>query len=253
MNAKKPPIQVIERAGRLLDAIARHREEAATLKVLSAESGLHPSTSFRILSSLVEIGFVHRDEAGHYALGAKLQQLGCRVRTRVDIREEAKPVMSWLRDEVGETVNLTVREGDEMVYVERATTARMMRVERVIGSRAPLHVTAVGKLMLGEDDDDRVLAYAKRTGLPAFTEKTHAVLGALQQDIAVSKARGYALDNEETESGVGCIGVLVRDVTGEAVAGLSISFPIDRRKAEWIPEVQEAGRRLSERLGYRNA
>ena len=251
MNARKPPIQVIERAGHLLDAIARHGEAAVTLKVLSAESGLHPSTAFRILSSLVEIGFVHRDDAGRYALGAKLQQLGSRVRTSVDIREEAKPIMSWLRDQVGETVNLTVREGDEMVYVERASPARMMRVERVIGSRAPMHVTAVGKLMLGEDEAVRVAAYAKRTGLPAFTEKTHVALASLQEDIGLSKARGYALDNEETESGVGCIGVLVRDMSGEAVAGLSISFPIDRRKTEWIPVVQEAGRRLSERLGYR--
>ena len=251
MSASKPPIQVIARAARLLDAIARQENGPATLKVLSAESGLHPSTAFRILSSLTEIGFVHRDEAGRYGLGSRLRQLGSRVSSAVDLRREASPVMAWLRDQVGETVNLTVREGDEMVYVERATTARMMRVERVIGSRAPLHVTAVGKLMLGEDGEEGIGAYARRTGLPALTDKTHGDLSALRRDIELSRARGYALDNEETELGVGCIGVLVRDIDGGAVAGLSISFPCERRRTEWIPFVQQAGMRLSEKLGYR--
>ena len=251
MSEKKTPIQVIERADRLLDAIANQTDQPATLKVLSAESGLHPSTAFRILSSLSCIGFVRRDGSGRYSLGLKLRELGRRVRMSADIRTESKSVMESLRDEIGETVNLTIREGDEMVYVERATTTRMMRVERVIGSRAPLHVTAVGKLILGEDDDAAVEAYAERTGLPALTEKTHTELNSLKQDILTSKMRGYALDREETELGVGCIGVLVKDENGDAVAGLSISFPIGRRKNEWIPLVQEAGRILSERLGYR--
>ena len=158
--------------------------------------------------------------------------------------------MEWLRDKVGETVNLTIKEGDEMVYVERATTTRMMRVEQVIGSRAPLHVTAVGKLMLGEGGDDEIRGYAKRTGLPEYTEYTLVDLDSLKREIEESKLKGYALDNEEAELGVGCIGVLVRDVTGNAVAGLSISAPMERRKDEWIQIVQEAGRHLSERLGY---
>jgi DNA-binding IclR family transcriptional regulator len=245
-------IQVLERANQLLDSIANQEEESATLKILSAETGLHPSTAFRILSSLSDIGFVQRDAAGRYSLGIKLRQLGCRVRASADIRTEAKPIMEWLRDKVGETVNLTVREGAEVVYIERATTTRMMRVEQVIGSRAPLHVTAVGKLMLGEGDDDEITEYAERAGLPEYTRHTLTELASLKREIEQSRARGYALDNEEAELGVGCIGVLVRDISGNAVAGLSISAPIERRKEEWIQLVQEAGRRLSERLGYTN-
>jgi len=251
MSKKKISVQVIARAGQLLDVIANQNDGSVTLKALSAETGLHPSTAFRILSSLTDIGFVQRGEAGRYLLGSKLRQLGCRVRASADIQTEARPIMEWLRDKVGETVNLTIKEGDEMVYVDRATTTRMMRVEQVIGSRAPLHVTAVGKLMLGEGDDDEIEAYAKRTGLPGYTEHTLVDLAALKHEIAISKARGYALDNEEAELGVGCIGVLVRDINGNAVAGLSISAPIERRKDEWVNIVQEAGRRLAERLGYR--
>jgi DNA-binding IclR family transcriptional regulator len=126
----------------------------------------------------------------------------------------------------------------------------MMRVEQVIGSRAPLHVTAVGKLMLGESDAGEVESYVQRTGLPEYTKNTLTELASLQRAISESGARGYAFDDEEAELGVGCIGVLVRDATGKAVAGLSISAPMERRQDKWIATLQEAGRRLSERLGY---
>jgi IclR family acetate operon transcriptional repressor len=250
MSEKKASVQVIDRAGKLLDSIGNQVEDSVSLKILSAETGLHPSTAFRILSSLISIGFVRRNEAGRYSLGIKLRQLGCRVRGSADITTEAKSIMEWLRDTVGETVNLTIREGDEVVYIERATTTRIMRVEQVVGSRIPLHVTAVGKLMLGEGNDDVIKEYVKRTGLPKYTQHTFTKLASLKREIESSKARGYALDNEEAELGVGCIGVLVRDARGNAVAGLSISAPMERRKEEWISLVQEAGRRLSERLGY---
>lgn len=250
MTGKKPSIQVLERAGLLLDAIANQEEEAVSLKILSAETGLHPSTALRILSSLADIGFVTRNEAGRYSLGSKLRQLGCQVRVAADLRTEAKAVMEWLRDKVGETVNLTVREGDEVVYVDRSTVNKMMKVEQVIGHRAPLHVTAVGKLLLAEDNEQAVRDYATRTGLPRYTPNTFTKLTTLKKEIAASAQQGYALDNEEAEQGVGCLGVLVRDVRGNAVAGLSISAPMERRNDDWIPLLQEAGRRLSERLGY---
>ena len=125
-----------------------------------------------------------------------------------------------------------------------------MRVEQVIGSRAPLHVTAVGKLMLGEAGAAATRDYAKRTRLPAYTANTRHELKALLEDIGVCAARGYALDDEEAELGVGCIGALVRDASGAAVAGRSVSAPMERRKMEWIPLVQEAARRVSARLGY---
>lgn len=249
MAEKSGSIQVIERMARLLDAIADYGKPAS-LKILSAETGLHPSTAFRILASLGEEGFIERDSVGNYQLGTRLLQLGARVHTRIDVRKEAKEIMEWLRNELGETVNLTQREGDEIVYIERATSNRMMRVEQVIGSRAPLHVTAVGKLMLAETGEQGCRDYAERTGLPAYTPNTITDLDSLAATSAEYAAVGYALDNEEAELGVGCIGVLIRDSRGHVVAGLSVSAPIERRRDAWIPLVQEAGCRLSKRLGY---
>ena len=242
-------IQVIERLARLLDTIAAH-DEPVSLKILSAETGLHPSTAFRILASLSEQGYVERTARGNYQLGARLMQLGSRVRAAVDIRKVALPLMEKLRDRLGETVNLTVREGDEVVYIERALAKRMMRVEQVIGSRAPLHVTAVGKLMLGELGETECRDYAKRSKLPGYTPNTHRKVTALLHDCADSAQRGYALDNEEAELGVGCIGALVRDATGHVIAGLSVSAPIERRHKEWIREVMETSRQISLLLGY---
>lgn len=245
-------IQVIERLARLLDAIALH-EDPVSLKILSAETGLHPSTAFRILASLAEQGFVQRTSRGNYQLGVKLMQLGSRVSSGVDIRKVALPLMEQLRDRLGETVNLTVREGDEVVYIERTLAKRMIRVEQVIGSRAPLHVTAIGKLMLGVQGEAACRSYAKRSKLPAYTTNTHTKAAALLQDCIAAAKRGYALDNEEAELGVGCIGTLIRDASGHVVAGLSVSAPIERRRDEWITQVMETGAQLSKQLGYHAA
>ena len=249
MDKRPGSIQVIDRSAALMDAIAASGT-AVSLKVLSAETGLHPSTAFRILGALTGVGFVERDSRGHYLLGRKLLHLAGRVRRGIDIREEARDIMESLRDQLGETVNLTVRENDEVIYVERVSPRRMMRVEQVIGSRAPLHVTAVGKLMLAELGDPFVRAYAGRTGLPSYTPNTVTSTEQLLAVVHRAQAGGYALDNEEAEEGVGCIGTLIRDNTGAVVAGLSISAPIERRQEAWIPLVQQAGRRISERLGF---
>ncbi|MCO6411884.1 MAG: helix-turn-helix domain-containing protein, partial [Thiogranum sp.] len=126
MSKNPTSIQVIDRSAQLLDAVAAC-EGPATLKILAAETGLHPSTAFRILAALGGVGLVERDASGHYILGRKILQLAGRVQRGVDIRHEALPVMQSLRDQVGETVNLTVREGDQVVYIERVTPQRMMR------------------------------------------------------------------------------------------------------------------------------
>ena len=242
-------IQVIDRAVALLNAMAV-LPEPASLKFLSAETQLHPSTAFRILNALVGHGVVERTDAGQYSLGMKLLHFAGRVHGKVDLLREAKPIMEWLRSQVGETVNLTVREGDEVVYIERAIPNRMMRVEQVIGSRAPLHVTAVGKLFLAEVGENACQQYATRTGLPRYTPKTFVESARLWREVSMAKERGYALDEEEAEQGVSCIGAPVRDSRGVMVAGLSISAPSERRHQSWIALIKKAGFDLSARLGY---
>jgi DNA-binding IclR family transcriptional regulator len=242
-------IQVIDRAAALLDAIARY-PEPVSLKILSAETGLHASTAHRILSSLISNRFVERDAMGRYRLGIRLLQLGVRLHSSIDLRSVALPVMEALRDRLGESVNLTIREGDVVVYIEKATPNRMMHVQQVVGSRAPLHVTAVGKLMLGAAGEEAIRGYAQRTNLPSYTRNTISTLPRLVTECKAALEQGYALDNEEAEIDVGCIGVLIYDGTGNPVAGLSVSAPIERRRMVWVEDMIEAGRTISAQLGH---
>ena len=247
MKKSTSSIQVIDRSVRLLEAIAASND-SSSLKILSAETELHPSTAFRILASLIENGLVERNTSGHYFIGRKISKLANSVRRGIDLREEARDIMNQLRDEIGESINLTVREGDEVIYIERATPNRMMRVQQVIGSRAPLHVTAVGKLMLDVLGNEFISAYSKRSGLKAYTKHTFSSLEALNDNLHESTAQGFAYDNEEAEIGVGCIGVLIRNNAGDVVGGLSISAPIERRKDEWATLLKQAVSKIAERL-----
>lgn len=248
--SEKSSIQVIDRMSSLLDAVARY-PDPVSLKVLAAETGLHSSTAFRILGSMQANGFVERDPVGHYRLGRKLLRLGSRVQGHGDLRQLAQPVMEALRDALGETVNLTVREGDEVVYMDKATPNRMMHVQQLIGSRAPLHVTAVGKLMLAMGGEDECRGYAERTNLPAYTRNTLNDLPRLLQQAQRLRTQGYAFDDEEAEIGVGCIGALIYDAGGHIAAGLSVSAPIERRRQAWVQNVVQAAKQISEALGYR--
>jgi len=251
MKKDKPEsrIQVIDRAATLLDAISRY-SMPVTLKALSADTNLAPSTAFRILHSLIDNRFVERDSVGKYLLSGRLLRLSNYSNTNIDFRKVAIPYMEKLRDKFGETINLTTREGDVVIYIERAIPNRMMHVQQIIGSRAPLHVTGVGKMMLGMEGEEGISGYAQRTNLPTYTRNTFSKLETLISECVSCVEQGFAFDNEEAEMDVGCIGVLLYDRYGEVVAGLSVSAPIDRRKDEWVDDLITAGKALSAELGY---
>jgi DNA-binding IclR family transcriptional regulator len=249
----KNSIQVIERMMRLLEVLAESAD-AVSLKILAAKSGLHPSTAHRILTALVRDRMVERVDQGSYRLGMRLLELGNLVKSRISVREHALPLMRELHGQIGEAVNLSVRRDDEIVYIERTSSGRsLMRVVNIIGARAPLHITAVGKLFLLEDGVAGVRSYAERTGLPAFTKNTIHALPALERELDRVRRQGHALDNEEAELGVRCIGAGVRDDTGALVAGLSVSAPAERMKPGWASLVRETAEKISRAIGYRGA
>lgn len=247
----KSSIQVIDRMMGLLDLLAGHTQPVG-LKLLAQQANLHPSSAHRILNVMVGKGLVDKLDGGTYRLGLKLLELGNLVRARLDIRREALPFMQALHHEIGETVNLSLRQGDEMVYVERTASGQsMMRVVQLVGTRAPLHITAVGKLFLADAGDEAALDYAQRTGLPAYTEHTITQAAALCDALAKIRKNGYAFDDEEAEKGVACIGAGIRDAEGRLIAGLSISAPVDRHDKSWPKKVKAAAEKISHALGYR--
>ena len=246
----KNPIQVVERMMKLLDVLSYYHDPVS-LKQLSLETGLHPSTAHRILAAMAATGFVERAEPGTYRLGIRLLELGNVVKSRINIRESAMVPMQALHQRIGESVNLGVRQGDEIGYVERTSSGRSsVRVVHLVGARAPLHVTAAGKLYLAEDDREQLRDYARRTGLPGLTSHSITALSALEKEIERVRRHGVAYDNEEIEHGLRCIAAPIRDDAGDLVAGLSVSAPADRYDPEWIPLLCATANAISATIGY---
>lgn len=243
-------IQVIERMMDLLEALAAS-PEPLNLKRLAGDTGLHTSTAHRILAMMVEHRLIDRMEPGMYRLGIRLMELGHVVKSRIDLRAEALPVMQELHEELHETVNLSVRQGDEMVYVERLVSDRQaMRVAHLIGARAPLHVTAVGKIFLLEDGPERCKEYALRTRMPGLTHNTIRDLGSLTKELERIRKTGFAFDHEEAETGVSCVGAGIRDDEQRLVAGLSVSAPSNRLNKAWGQRIREAAESISRAIGW---
>lgn len=249
----KCPIQVIARMMQLLDVLSYH-SQPVSLKQLAQETGLHASTAHRILAAMAASRFVERDDPGMYRLGIRLLELGNLVKSRINIRESAMPAMQKLHQATGESVNLGVRQGDDIVYVERTSSGRAsIKVVHLVGARAPLHATAAGKLFLVEDGVQKVRDYARRTGLPGFTPTSLTTLAALERDLDRVRRHGVAFDNEEAEPGLRCVAAGIRDDSGELVAGISVSAPADRYNPDWAPLVRETAEEISGAIGYQQA
>jgi DNA-binding IclR family transcriptional regulator len=250
--AGKTAIQVIDRLVCLLDALAE-QPDAVSLKDLSRRTGLHPSTAHRILNDLVSARLVDRSEPGAYQLGIRLLELGNLVKARLNVRDAALGPMRELHRLTAQPVNLSIRQGDEIVYIERAVSERSgMQVVRAVGGRAPLHLTSVGKLFLAADDTKQLRAYITRTGLAGHTRNSITEPSLLERELALVRARGYARDNEELELGVRCIAAGIRDDAGKLVAGLSISAPADFMQDAWIDLLCRTAADISSSIGYDN-
>lgn len=249
-ETEKTSIQVIERMISLLDALAQY-PDPVSLKELSTVTGLHPSTAHRILNDMVLKRFVDRAEQGSYRLGMRLLELGNIVKSRLNVREAALDFMRGLHRKTHQTINLSVRQGDEIVYIDRAFSERSgMQVVRAIGGRAPLHLTSTGKLFLSIDDPKTVRAYATRTGLAGHNKNSITDLAKLERELSLVRSRGYARDNEELELGVRCMAAGIRDDAGKLIAGLSISAPADRLQEEWLEDLIGTANQISEVLGF---
>jgi len=250
-EAQTPAIQVLERMFSVLDVLASH-QDPVSLKALSAATGLHPSTAHRILNDLAIGRYVDRPEAGSYRLGMRLLELGNLVKARLNVRDVALTPMRELHKLTHQPVNLSVRQGDEIVYIERTYNERSgMQVVRAVGGRAPLHLTSVGKLFLAGDDAQRVRGYATRTGLAGHTRNSLTDLASLERELALVRQRGVARDDEELELGVRCMAAGIYDDQAKLVAGLSISAPADRLEESWLARLKETAVQISTALGHR--
>jgi DNA-binding IclR family transcriptional regulator len=248
-------VQVLDRALSIIDALTKVRQDAS-LAELAETVKLHKSTAHRLLSILERHRIVKRDtETGKYRLGLRLFELGTIAMDRFNIRDRVRPYLESLLEEVNETVHLCALDAGEVLYLDKIEPARSVRMASRIGHRKPVHCTAVGKAILAhlsESEQDSILQIH---GLPRITPKTITTANELKGEFKSIRERGYALDNEETEQSLRCIGAAVLDHSGRPVAAISVSAPSFRLTMEKVPVVAgpvvRAARALSEELGFR--
>ncbi|MGO2745948.1 IclR family transcriptional regulator [Microbacterium sp.] len=216
-------VKSVTRVFDLLELIADAGGDV-TLSELSAAAELPLPTIHRLLRTLVSRGYARQLQNRRYALGPRLVRLG-EVANR-KFGQIAMPQLKELVERLGETANLATIDGDRVVYISQAPSPHAMRMFTEVGRRSNLHSTSVGKAMLAEMDDAKVREIVARTGMPANTEHTITNIDALLADLAATRKRGYAIDDNEQEIGVRCFAV---SVPGMSVpTAVSVSGPVAR-------------------------
>lgn len=213
-----------------------------------------PSRAHRILKTLLAGRFVSQDPfSRRYRLGLRLFELGSSVATGLGIRDAARADMEHLSQETGETVSLGILEEGELLYLDRIQTDDVLVLNLPPGKRVPAHATALGKSLLSELGDRDLDAFFSRRALAKVTEKTLTSRAELRRELARTRQRGYALDDEEFVPGFRCVAAVVRGPAGEPIAAISVSTPSTRlpktKMTELAALVTAAASRVSRRLG----
>ena len=246
-------IQAIERAVSILNAFSPEDPELGVTE-LAERLGLHKSTVHRFMVNLDAAGLVERNpRTGRYRLGLRIFELGGLVMQQMNLWDEALPFLEGLVHDTGETGHLAVLDGGEAIYIERVEARRALRVPSAIGRGYPAHATNLGKVLLADLPRERVEEIVAERGLAAYTPNTITDLDQLEGELDRIRALGYAVDNEEYDEGLRCIGAPVRDHSGHVVAALGIGGPVTRITPDRVNELAElvmtAARGLSRRLG----
>ncbi len=245
-------IRSLDRAMAILEGLAGMG--AASLSEIAGTLGQSPATVYRVLVTLEARGIVElQAEDQTWAIGPRAFLIGSAFLRRASVVERARAPMRRLRDETGETANLGVARGDEVLFVSQAETHASLRAFFPPGTLSPLHASGIGKALLAWFDAPRQAAYLRSAALARFTPRTITSADALAEDLDRIRARGYAVDDEEKALGMRCVAAPVFDAAGEAVAGLSISGPVSRVRLDTTDrlggQVARAAAELSAALG----
>lgn len=236
-KAASTSIQVLSRMFSLLDTLARDGG-AVSLKLISEQTGLHPSTAHRILNDLAVGGMVERSGPGSYRLGLRLLELGNLVRARLDVRDLAVRPMQELHRLTGFPVSLFIRQDDDALCIERTVSERNgVQVTRVMGLRVPLTSSAAGKILLINETGSAL------QGLAGVQPGLHAELSAIRQN-------GMAHEGEGQDPSLQLSAAPILDDQGRVTASLALNAPAARMSPEWGEALKNTAQRISSTLGW---
>lgn len=252
-------VQTIERVSLILDILGQN-PQGISIRDLSPKVSLPKGTTHRLLSSLSYLGYVRQDsKTRNYLLGFKLVELGNLLLGQLDLRKEAAPFLKDLAERTKETVHMVILDRNEVVYIDKVEgdhNPSGLRMASRIGLRNPAHSSAVGKVLLSRFPDEELNQFLRGKGLSKRTENTITDTTQLKEHLKMVRNQGYAMDDEENEKGVRCVGAPIYDEAGRAVAAISISGPAFRVTKKMVQEtlkkeVMETASKISQRLGYR--
>jgi len=246
-------VQSVDRAVSILQSLSRRGPSGVT--EIAETLGLHKATVFRLLATLESRGLVEQDtERGRYRLGFGMVELAAGAGRQSDLSLLSRPVCRELAAAVGETVNLAIHDGLEVITVDQEIGGATIASIDWVGKRSPLHATAAGKVFLAympEQQADEVLG----RGLAEYTPHTIVDPARLKDQLRAVREREYATTSEEHEIGLAAIAAPVRSPDGRVVAAVTVSGPTFRVNDDTVPalaeQVQDAGARISWRQGHR--
>jgi DNA-binding IclR family transcriptional regulator len=249
-------VQVLDRTLRILDLLAQSDTDLGPSE-LGEKLALHRSTTHRLLKVLERHQLIRKSQIeGKYSLGIKLFELGSRVVSQFDLATRSQLFLRRLVDAAGETAHVCVLNDAEMVSVANVEGPWTLRTPSTVGRRTPLYCTSVGKVLLAHLPAEARGPLLDRVTLVRRTRRTITSRAALEAELLLVRRRGVAIDNEEIEDGLRCIGAPVFNHRGEIAAAISVAGPVFRVTRQRLPEIVRAvkagGRDLSRDLGYRS-
>ena len=253
-NSSPYRVQVLDRAFAIVDTLAKEPHDVSLME-LATKLQLHKSTAHRLLMILERHRVVEREpQTGRYRLGLRLFELGTLAISRFNVRDCARPHLERVLFETEETVHFCVLDAGEVLYVDKLEPSRSVRMASRVGRLSPAHCNAVGKAMLAHLSEREVDDIIKQHGMARLTAKTIVTPADLKADLNVVRERGYAIDNEEGEDGVRCVGAVVLGHNGRPLGAISSSAPSFRLPMERVPAVAasvcRAARAISADSGY---
>lgn len=245
-------VQSVDRALTILQTFSFYEELGVT--EISKLIGLNKSTTYGLLSTLYEKGYVDKRLNGKYCLGLKLLEMGQYVQNRLDVRNIARPILEKLCEKYDETIHLVIFNRGEAYYIDKVESARSIVNITQVGKKVSFHASSVGKAILAYLPEEQQEVELSRP-LKRYTPYTIIDPNKLREHLKEVKEKGYALDMEEIELGIRCVGAPIRNYTGNIIGAFSCSAPATRvsseKLAQLIEEVKDAALKISRNLGYK--
>lgn len=248
-------VQSVDRTLTILEVLSDY-EDGLGITEISEKVELHKSTVHRLLNTLVYKEYIKQDKnTNKYGLTLKLFELGNKKVEKMDIVSIAQPYLKELVEKTNEVVHLVVREGIEVMYLSKVEPQKSMKMYTRIGMRKPMYCTAMGKAMLSHMTKEEIDKIWNASDIKRLTDNTIVDLCKLKENLIDIRTKGYAMDEQEVEMGIRCIGTVVRDYKGQVCGGISLSSSIitfTEDKEEFFSKMLlEYADKISKELGYR--